>query len=214
MPIACVLVPDAYAVCVIVPLFALALMQPYLRGARTWTPLTVFGIVSQAGGSIWVYSEPGHGTTFKLYFPRAAGLPGPVVIPSTRPALSDRGTETVLVVEDEEPVRNLVHELLRSHGYDVLVAPNPTEAARIAAQHTGTIHLLLTDVVMPGIDGRELANRLQPSRPEMKVIFMSGYSGNVVVHHGVLDEGVAFLQKPIMPEPFLRSVRDVLDAPG
>ncbi len=185
------------------------------RGKGTGLGLaTVFGIVSQAGGSIWVYSEPGRGTIFKVYFPSAAGLPGPVVIPPARPARSDRGTETVLVVEDEQPVRDLVRELLRSHGYDVLVAPNATEAVRIAAQHSGMIQLLLTDVVMPGMDGRALANRLQQSRPQMKVVFMSGYSGNVVVHHGVLDEGVAFLQKPIMPDPFLRSVRDALDAPA
>jgi len=110
-------------------------------------------------------------------------------------------------------VRNLARELLRSHGYEALVAPNPTEAVRIAAQHAGKIHLLLTDVVMPGMDGRELADRLRESRPQMKVIFMSGYSGNVVVHHGVLDEGVAFLQKPIMPDPFLRSVPDVRHLP-
>src|SRR5438876_261619 len=137
---------------------------------------TVYGIIKQSGGFIWVYSEVGHGTTFKLYLPRVeelaerAAAPAPV---RTRPA---RGTETVLVVEDEAPVRNVARQVLERHGYSVLEAPSAEAALDIATRYSGTIHLLLTDVVMPGLNGRELASRLADLRPDARVIFMSGYT--------------------------------------
>jgi signal transduction histidine kinase/ActR/RegA family two-component response regulator len=173
----------------------------------------VFGIVQQSGGNIRVYSELGRGTTFKVYFPRVFDPPESASVRSAPPASPTRGTETVLLVEDEEQVRQLLCNILRADGYHVIAAASPLEALDLAKGHPGSLDLLLADVVMPQMNGRELADRLKPLRPEMRVLFISGYTGNVVVHNGVLDEGVAFLQKPIVPDALLRRLRDVLTAP-
>jgi len=172
---------------------------------------TVYGIIKQSGGFIWVYSEVGHGTTFKLYLPRVEELAERAAAPAharTRPA---RGTETILVVEDEAPVRNVARQVLERHGYTVLEAPSAEAALDIATRYSGTIHLLLTDVVMPGLNGRELASRLADLRPDARVIFMSGYTDDAVTRHGVLEPGSAYVQKPFTPDAIARKVREVLD---
>ncbi len=177
---------------------------------------TVFGIVRQSGGTITVRSEPGRGTTFKLYFPiaDAAAVDAPPGTSIERRTL--RGSETILLVEDDERVRSLARTILRKYGYDVLEAYSAGDAFLLCEQHDGPIHLLLTDVVMPRMSGRELAERLEPLRPEMKVLYMSGYMDDAIVRHGVGGPTVAFLQKPITPEALARTVRETLGpvAPG
>ena len=170
---------------------------------------TVYGIVRQSGGHVWAYSEPGQGTTIKVYFPRASGTPQPV---SRGDAVSQAGgTETVLVVEDEDAVRGLTAQVLGAAGYAVLDAASGAEALAIAERHAGRIAMALVDVVMPKMNGRELAERLVKLRPELRIVFTSGYTDNAIVHHGVLDEGVEFLGKPYTPAALLRRVREVLD---
>jgi two-component system cell cycle sensor histidine kinase/response regulator CckA len=171
---------------------------------------TVFGIVQQSGGHIWVYSEPGKGTTFKIYLPRVDAeldVLTPAVAPTTL-----RGTETVLLAEDEEQVRSIVLNVLLRQGYHVIPAQNGGEALLLSERHSGTIDLLLTDVVMPTMSGPELAKRLAATRPDMKVLCMSGYTDDSIVRHGVLESGVAFIQKPITPTLLMTKVREVLDA--
>jgi len=171
---------------------------------------TVFGIVQQTGGHIWVYSEPGAGTTIKVYLPRSAEVATNEV--PVAPVVR-RASETVLLVEDEEAVRLVTRTILERAGYHVLEARSGGDALLICEQHPATIHLLLTDVVMPRMSGRVLAERLGSLRPAMRIVYMSGYTDDSVVRHGVLDSDVAFLQKPIVPDALTRKLRDVLDEP-
>jgi two-component system cell cycle sensor histidine kinase/response regulator CckA len=184
------------------------------RGKGTGLGLsTVFGIVKQSGGSIWVYSELGEGTTFKVYLPRSDAHVA--AVEQKAPSLTTlRGSETILLVEDDEQVRNLAITILRHHGYDVLGAATGGDALLICEQHPGTIHALLTDVIMPRMSGRQLWERVAPLRPHMKVLFMSGYTDDAIVHHGVLSSEFAFVQKPLMPGTLLLKLRAVLDTPG
>ena len=171
---------------------------------------TVFGIVQQSGGTIWVYSEPGKGTTFKIYLPRATSTTR-TSAPPPIPELT-RGHETILLAEDEDQVRGAARDILERFGYHVLEARNAGEALLICEKYRGEIELLLTDVVMPQMSGRELVLRLTTVRPEMRVLFMSGYTEKAGLHHGILESGIAYLQKPFTPETLSRRVRQVLDS--
>src|SRR5579859_593843 len=172
---------------------------------------TVYGIVKQSNGYIWVYSEPGQGSTFKIYLPRVEADIAESPAEETSPVVH-QASETILVVEDEVALRSLVKGVLRGKGYTVLEASHAEAALSICEKHTGPIHLMVTDVIMPQISGRELATRVANSRPEMKVLFMSGYTNEGIVHQGVLDRDTAFLQKPFTPSSLARKVREVLDA--
>jgi FixJ family two-component response regulator len=172
----------------------------------------VFAIVEQSGGSIWVYSEVGRGTTFKIYLPRAKRSADTAEMPAVISAPIG-GSETILLVEDDDAVRALVRTILRRHSYNVLEAQNGGEAFLISEQLPGPIHLLLTDVIMPRMSGRQIAERLLPLRKDMKVLYMSGYTDDAIVIHGVLESSMAFIQKPVTSETLLRKVREVLDSP-
>jgi two-component system cell cycle sensor histidine kinase/response regulator CckA len=172
---------------------------------------TVYGIVRQNRGYILVYSEQDHGTTFKIYFPRTEEEAD---IATRREAARHlpKGNETVLLVEDEPLARGLALRVLREQGYRVLEAANGGEATRMAQMHAGEeIHLLLTDVVMPGMTGRELADSLKPLLPNMRVLYMSGYTDHAILHHGVVEEGVNYIEKPFTVNALTYKVREVLD---
>jgi PAS domain S-box-containing protein len=171
---------------------------------------TVYGIVKQSDGNIWVHSEVGKGSTFRVYFPRVCEAPELVVDEESR-AADSRGHETILVVEDEPQIRELVELTLISRGYNVLTVDDPVRAADRSKKHAGPIHLLMTDVVMPGISGREVAKQVTAQRPEMKVLFTSGYTPDVIVQHGVLEDGLHFLQKPFTMTTLADKVREVLN---
>lgn len=193
------------------------LFEPFFTTKRTGEGAglglsTVYGIVKQSGGNIWAYSELGQGTTFKIYLPRVEEAVK-TYRPKTAPAVSPGGSETILLVEDEEAVRTIVSKILQNRGYTVLEAHHGNEALQICERHEGPIHLMVTDVVMPQVSGRELAERLTLLRPEIRVLFMSGYPDNAIVHHGVLGAGTAFLQKPFTLNALECKVRELLDAP-
>ena len=183
---------------------------------------TVYGIVKQSGGYIWVYSELNHGTTFKVYLPRVeeaveTGAGGAAGAGSAKPAEEQAkelsGRETILLVEDEPDLRELTRNVLAARGYNVIEAMSAEGAERLAtdASGTGKIHLLLTDVIMPGVSGRELAKRVLARQPSVRVLYMSGYTYNVIAENGTLERGVAFLQKPFTPSGLVEKVREVLD---
>ncbi len=173
---------------------------------------TVYGIIQQNSGFINVYSEPGKGTTFKIYLPRYVGPDG-IARASRSLASPPQGHgETVLVVEDDPALLDLSVSMLKAEGYAVLPAAAPEEAVRLAEEHVGEIQMLLTDVVLPGMNGRELESRVRLARPAMRTLFMSGYTANVIAHHGVLDAGVEFLAKPFSKSDLAAKVRSVLDS--
>jgi CheY-like chemotaxis protein len=171
---------------------------------------TVYGIVKQSGGSIFLYSEPAHGTTFKIFLPcsnlAAEATHGQA---GATPALG--GNETILLVEDQSDVRAVARAALTRYGYTVLEASHGEEALQIEQNHHERIHLLLADVVMPTMTGPELARRLLQRRLDVRVLYTSGYTDDAMVHHGVIESGVAFIQKPFTPTSLLRKVREVLD---
>jgi len=175
---------------------------------------TVYGVIQQSRGHIWVYSEPGQGTTFKLYFPRLDAPEDPASR-SRRLALESppaRGAETVLLVEDDPSLRELAATLLRAQGYQVLPAADGPAALALCEARGGEINLLLTDLVMPGMSGRELAEAVAARWAEIPVLYVSGYTDDAVVRHGLLTSGIAFLQKPFTPAQLATRVRQVLDA--
>jgi len=183
------------------------------RGKGTGLGLsTTYGVVKQSGGSIWVYSERGQGTTFKIYLPRSEDpLDETADVPA--PAVPLSGTETVLLVEDEPEVRRLVEKILDMYGYTVLSAASPAEAVALSRGRDGTIEVLVTDVIMPGMNGRELSRVLSGARPELRVLYMSGYTDAAIAQHGILEQGTAFVSKPFTPEILARKIREVLEAP-
>jgi signal transduction histidine kinase/TusA-related sulfurtransferase len=170
---------------------------------------TVYGIVKQSEGYIWAYSEPGQGTTFKVCLPK---VEKDVVLVEKATIDTMEGSETVLVVEDDDSVRKMTRKILQRFGYEVLDARDGEEALKVIKEYEGPIQLMLTDVVMPGMSGRDLSDSMQALRPEVKVIYMSGYTDDAIGHHGVIDPGVNFIEKPFTPESIARKVREVLEA--
>jgi len=186
-------------------------------GAGTGLGLpTVYGIVKQSGGDIAVQSEPGHGATFRIFLPRVQAAAGKAPAGPPEPAApeADGGSETILLVEDDNVVRSLVGTELQERGYTVLAPASVGEALIVAREHSGSIHLVLTDVTMPGMSGPTLFKALAGIRPEARILYMSGHAEKRIVEAGVLGPGAAFLGKPFTPEALAHRVREVLDAPG
>jgi two-component system, cell cycle sensor histidine kinase and response regulator CckA len=174
---------------------------------------TVYGILNQSGGYVWVYSEPGRGTTFRVYLPRT-DEPLEAVPKPTAADVASRGSETILLVEDDPQVRELTQDILEARGYRVLTLEKPVDAPALSETYAGQIDLLLTDVMMPGLSGRELAAKVVQGRPQLRVLFMSGYADTAVVHGGFLEKGDFFLQKPFTPSLLAKKVREILDQPA
>jgi len=194
------------------PLVKEHIFEPFFttKAKRAGTGLglsIVHGIVKQSGGWIWVYSEKGLGSTFKIYFPRVDEL---VAAGAASPSKSVCGTETILVVEDQGEVRNFVETALRSYGYTVHTCSDASDALKFAAQFENTIHLLVTDVIMPGMNGVALAAQLSEQRPELRSLLMSGYTDNVISQSGTMDQDISYLQKPFAPDQLAAKVREVL----
>jgi len=169
---------------------------------------TVYSIIEQSGGGLNVSSEPGRGTTFKIYLPRVDDAP-------TQPVVADhadrRGDETILLVEDEDALRRLTRRILEAVGYTVLEAVSGEDALSVLAGHDGRVHMMLTDVVMPGMNGRDLAARVAETRPEVRILYASGYTDDTIFRHGVDDDGRRFISKPYAPAELRRKVREILD---
>jgi len=172
---------------------------------------TVYGVVKQSGGYIWVESKPQQGASFQIFLPRVAERAAETTVPTAQ-AETISGSETILLVEDSEALRKLTKSFLESHGFRVLVAQDGQEAIQVENRHSGGIDLLLTDVVMPGMNGRALAERLLSRQPAMRVLYISGYTDSFVARHGVLEQGMVLLHKPFTEEVLIRKVREVLDA--
>jgi CheY-like chemotaxis protein len=171
---------------------------------------TVYGIVKQSGGNIWVYSEVDKGTTFKIYLPRMAASEEAQILETM--AEAPGGWETILLVEDAEAVRTLVRQVLETSGYHVLEAANGSAALLLEQHYAEEVHLLLTDVVMPDMSGKDLADRLITVHPYMSVLYMSGYTDDAIIHHGVLSPGTNFMQKPFTPSALITKVREILNS--
>jgi len=174
---------------------------------------TVYGIVKQSGGYIWVYSEAGHGTSIKLYFPLVPEASREETDQSA-PSPEENAQQTILVVDDDDNVRAVARDVLRENGYRVLEARSGEEAYEIAVRYIGSIHLLVTDVIMPGITGTELASRLRQTKPQIRALFMSGYGQKAIAHHGVLEPNARLLEKPFTSDQLLMFVRSMLETVG